>query len=167
MLTKMDYNTESLEAFTIKDNDSQKAILKEYEDTEYKIYFIIKTASIIVVIICLIVMFSLYLYDRQPELCFYYSIGFSKKDIYLSILRKLLFVFCVSIVFGFVLSLIVIALVKRFVISPLGLNGYLSIPNEILHGFTCLILIFASLQLSIFFSLRGINTVDILEEEQI
>jgi ABC-type antimicrobial peptide transport system permease subunit len=151
--------------FIIEDNVSRSSLLQKYADTEYRIYFIIKTAAVIVTILCLMGLFGLYIRDRQSELCFYYSIGFSKKDIYLSVLKKLLFIFGAAILIGFGLSLVAFALIKHFIIMPLGLIASLHLPHEILHCFSCLFLIFASLQLALFFAMQKINTIDLLEEE--
>ena len=164
ILEDLGYDMEELE---IKDSISQRELYQKHADAEYGIYFLLKTIAVIVVIICLMVLFSLYIHDRQPELCFYYSIGFSKKDIYFSVLRKLLLIFGVSIVGAFSITLAVYFLIRIFIITPNGLSSVFVMPREILRCLSCLFLIFASLQPSIFFAMQKINTVDSLEEEMI
>ena len=164
VLEDIGYDTDD---FIVEDNISKRDVLQRYADTENGIYFLVKTISVIVVIICLVVLFSLYIYDRQPELCFYYSIGFSKKDIYLSILRILLFVFFLSLLLGFTISFAVFFLIKYLIIMPIGITAIFVMPRETLRCLSCLFLIFASLQPSIFFAMQKINTIDSLEEEQI
>ncbi|MCL1872603.1 MAG: hypothetical protein FWF85_00615 [Clostridiales bacterium] len=150
-----------------EDYFSQKDIQQRYANIEYRIYFLIKTTAVVLIILCLMALLSLYIRDRQAELCFYYSIGFSKKDIYLSVLKKLLFVFGISILIGSALSIVLYFLVKCFIIIPLGLNISLFMAKELLHCFACLFLIFAAMQPAIFFAMQKVDTIDILEEEMI
>lgn len=151
----------------IEDYFSQKEIQQKYADIEYRIYFLIKTTAVVLIILCLMALLSLYIRDRQAELCFYYSIGFSKKDIYISVLKKLLFVFAISILIGSALSIGLYFLVKFFIIIPRGLNISLFMSHEILHCFACLFLIFAALQPAIFFAMQKVDAIDFLEEEMI
>jgi hypothetical protein len=151
----------------IEDYFSQKVIQQRYANIEYRIYFFIKTIAVILIILCLMALLSLYIRDRQAELCFYYSVGFSKKDIYLSVLKKLLFVFGISILIGSALSIALYFLVKCFIIMPRGLNISLFMAKELLHCFACLFLIFAAMQPAIFFAMQKVGAINILEEEMI
>jgi ABC-type antimicrobial peptide transport system permease subunit len=163
-LGRIGYNVSD---FYVEDNISRAEEMKGYTGAQYRVFYLLKSVSVMVVILCLIALFSLYIRDRQVEMCFYYSIGFSKKDIYFSVLRILIFVFVASLLIGLLLSIVLLLLIHSIVMAPIGLHASQLMPREIMRCVSCLVLIFATLQPSIFFAMQKINTIETMEEEMI
>lgn len=119
----------------------------------------------IVMAIMLFLVYTTILRDRHGEWCLYCSIGYSRKAIYLSILREMLFYFAVAVVGGTALTVIGMVTVDVLLIAPMGLAcNYLdfSVMGEIVCGYA---VVFALLQLPIRFALHKIRTVDAMEED--
>ncbi len=119
----------------------------------------------IVMAIMLFLVYTTMLRDRHGEWCLYCSIGYSRKAIYLSILREMLFYFTVAVIFGTALTVIGMVAVDTLLIAPMGLAcRYLdfSVMGEIVCGYA---IVFALLQLPIRLALYKIRTVDAMEED--
>jgi len=119
----------------------------------------------IVMAIMLFLVYTTILRDRHGEWCLYCSIGYSRKAIYFSILREMLFYFTVAVVAGTVVTLIGMVTVDALLITPMGLAcNYLdvSVMGEIVCGYA---VVFTLLQLPIRFALHKIRTVDAMEED--
>ena len=131
-------------------------------DTPSKLVF---RGVMIVMAIMLFLVYATILRDRHGEWCLYCSIGYSRKAIYLSILREMLFYFAVAVVAGTILTVIGMITVDAFLISPMGLACRytdVSVMGEIVCGYA---VVFALLQLPIRFALHKIRTVDAMEDE--
>lgn len=119
----------------------------------------------IVMAVMLFLVYTTMLRDRHGEWCLYCSIGYSRKAIYLSILREMLFYFTVAVAAGVALTVLGMVAVDRLLIAPMGLAcEYVSfsVMGEIICGYA---VVFALLQLPIRFALHKIRTVDAMEEE--
>ncbi len=140
----------------------------EYEDVFAEVETPAKLVFRGVMIIMAIMLFLVYttmLRDRHGEWCLYCSIGYSRKAIYFSILREMLFYFTVAVVAGTALTVIGMVTVDVLLIAPMGLAcNYLdvSVMGEIVCGYA---IVFALLQLPIRFALHKIRTVDAMEED--
>lgn len=119
----------------------------------------------IIMAIMLFLVYTTILRDRHGEWCLYCSIGYSRKSIYFSILREMLFYFTVAVVAGTILTMIGMVTVDALLVVPMGLAcKYLdvSVMGEIVCGYA---VVFALLQLPIRFALHKIRTVDVMEED--
>ena len=140
----------------------------EYEDvfaeTETPAKLVFRGVMIIMAIM-LFLVYTTMLRDRHGEWCLYCSIGYSRKEIYFSILREMIFYFMVAVVSGTALTVIGMVTVDVLLIAPMGLAcNYLdvSVMGEIVCGYA---IVFALLQLPIRLALQKIRTVDAMEED--
>lgn len=126
---------------------------------------IVYTGIPILLCIALLIVYTTYLRDRHNEWCLYCSIGYSRKTIYFSILRELLFTFVLSVAAGLVLSAATAVILDAVMLSPMGVRSrYISIDTvgSILCTYA---LLFAVLQLPVRYALYRIRTVDALEDD--
>ena len=141
---------------------------EEYEDVFAEVETpanIVFKGVMIVMAIMLFLVYTTMLRDRHGEWCLYCSIGYSRKAIYLSILREMLFYFTVAVIAGTVLTVIGMLAVDGLLIGPMGLAcNYLdvSVIGEIVCGYA---VVFALLQIPIRYALHKIRTVDAMEED--
>ena len=140
----------------------------EYEDvfaeTETPAKLVFRGVMIIMAIM-LFLVYTTMLRDRHGEWCLYCSIGYSRKAIYLSILREMLFYVTVAVIAGTALTVIGMVAVDMLLIAPMGLAcNYLdySVMGEIACGYA---VVFVLLQLPIRLALHKIRTVDAMEED--
>ncbi len=140
----------------------------DYEDVFAEVETPAKLVFRGVMIIMAIMLFLVYttmLRDRHGEWCLYCSIGYSRKAIYLSILREMLFYVTVAVIAGTALTVIGMIAVDALLIAPMGLAcKYLdvSVMGEIVCGYA---VVFVLLQLPIRLALQKIRTVDAMEED--
>lgn len=158
--------------YEFSDNEARiydyKAGNADYEDVFAEVETpanLVFKGVMIVMAIMLLLVYTTVLRDRHGEWCLYCSIGYSRKAIYFSILREMLFYFVVAVVVGTVLTIIGMVAVDALLIAPMGLAcKYLdvSVMGEIVCGYA---VVFALLQLPIRFALHKIRTVDAMEED--
>ncbi|MBE5931557.1 MAG: FtsX-like permease family protein [Lachnospiraceae bacterium] len=158
--------------YEFSDNEARiydyKAGNADYEDVFAEVETpanLVFKGVMIVMAIMLLLVYTTVLRDRHGEWCLYCSIGYSRKAIYFSILREMLFYFVVAVVVGTVLTIIGMVAVDALLIAPMGLAcKYLdvSVMGEIVRGYA---VVFALLQLPIRFALHKIRTVDAMEED--
>ncbi len=140
----------------------------EYEDVFAEVETPAKLVFRGVMIIMAVMLFLVYttmLRDRHGEWCLYCSIGYSRKAIYFSILREMLFYVTVAVIAGTALTVIGMVAVDMLLIAPMGLAcNYLdySVMGEIACGYA---VVFVLLQLPIRLALYKIRTVDAMEED--
>ena len=158
--------------YEFSDNEARiydyKAGNADYEDVFAEVETpanLVFKGVMIVMAIMLLLVYTTVLRDRHGEWCLYCSIGYSRKAIYFSILREMLFYFVVAVVVGTVLTIIGMVAADALLIAPMGLAcKYLdvSVMGEIVCGYA---VVFALLQLPIRFALHKICTVDAMEED--
>ena len=155
--------------YEFSDNEARiydyKAGNADYEDVFAEVETPANLGVMIVMAIMLLLVYTTVLRDRHGEWCLYCSIGYSRKAIYFSILREMLFYFVVAVVVGTVLTIIGMVAADALLIAPMGLAcKYLdvSVMGEIVCGYA---VVFALLQLPIRFALHKIRTVDAMEED--
>lgn len=120
---------------------------------------------IILLSISLLVVYTMYLRDRYNEWCLYCSIGYSRKTIYFSILRELLFTFVAALLAGGIIIVITVVALDKLMIEPLGLKCNYFYPETLLEIFCSYILIFGILQIPVRAALYKIRTIDAIEDD--
>lgn len=112
-----------------------------------------------------LIVYMMYLRDRHSEWCLYCSIGYSRKDIWSSIIRELLFTFGVAFLAGTGIIALAEAALYRWMIVPLGLRCRFFLPDMVRQIIASYVLILGLLQLPIYRALYRIRTVDAIDEE--
>lgn len=115
--------------------------------------------------IALFIVYTTYLKDRQDEWCLYCSIGYSRKTIYFSILRELLFTFAAALLIGAVLIGISEVILYFTLVEPSGLKCRFFYPDVLFEIFCTYVLLFGFLQLPIRLALWKIRTIDAIEDD--
>ena len=128
---------------------------------------IVIIASTVVIVICLLVMANMYLKDRRAEWCYYYSIGYSRSDIYLSVIKELLLTILGSVFLGAIGATVVYALVKNLILLPAGINPVFVLPEKGLRSIISMWFVFALIQPMIYFNMQKIDTIDLVEKEEL
>ena len=126
---------------------------------------IVYVGIVILMCIALTVIYITFLRDRHSEWCLYASIGYSRKAVYFSIMRELLFTFILSIVIGTAVTALSVVLIDVLYLTPHGLNcQYLNIKaiKDVLLDF---LVFFAILQLPVRYALYRIKTIDALDDD--
>ncbi len=126
---------------------------------------LISRAILLVLTICLVAVFSMYLRDRHEEWCLYQSLGFSRSGIYLSITAELLLTNLLALLAGAVLSAVGILCMRTFLLEPLGLIGQVWRGKACAESLLSMFFIFAVLQIPVQAALHRIRTVDAIEED--
>ena len=114
--------------------------------------FIFAGIMVIVAILVVIVNIS-YMRDRRSEWCLYSSIGYSRKAVYYSILREMLFVFVTALLTAAVVSIILMKLLDIFLITELGLTCLYFIPETLIEILCAYIALFGILQIPVRFEI--------------
>lgn len=115
--------------------------------------------------IALIIVYTMYLRDRHDEWCLYCSIGYSRKTIYVSILRELLFTFGAALLFGGVIIVASEAFLDAVMIQPWGLKCRYFHPQTIGEILCSYVLIFGILQIPVRYALYRIRTIDSIDDD--
>ena len=115
--------------------------------------------------IALFIVYTTYLKDRRDEWCLYCSIGYSRKTIYFSILRELLFTFVAALLAGAVLIGISEVILYFTIVEPSGLKCRFFYPDVLFEILCTYVLLFAFLQLPVRIALWKIRTIDAMEDD--
>lgn len=115
--------------------------------------------------IAVFIVYTMYLRDRHNEWCLYYSIGYSRKTIYFSILRELLFSFGAALLAGSVIIAVSVVLLDTVMIQPFGIRCRYFYPRNLGEILCSYVLILGILQIPIRYALYKIRTVDAMEDE--
>lgn len=115
--------------------------------------------------IALFIVYTTYLKDRQDEWCLYCSIGYSRKTIYFSILRELLFTFGAALLIGAVLIGISEVILYFTIVEPSGLKCRFFYPDVLFEILCTYVLLFGFLQLPVRLALWKIRTIDAIEDD--
>lgn len=127
---------------------------------------IITFGTTLILGICLLAVFNMYLRDRHAEWCLYYSIGFSAREIYSLIIRELLATYAMAVVLGTAVSTAVVIAIKNLMMDPIGVMSLPFSPAAIIRTVSIVILIFGILQLPVIYAINKIKTIDAIEEEE-
>lgn len=115
--------------------------------------------------IALFIVYTTYLKDRKDEWCLYSSIGYSRKTIYFSILRELLFTFVAALLIGAVLIGISEIILYVTIVEPSGLKCCFFYPDVLFEILCTYVLLFGFLQLPVRIALWNIRTIDAMEDD--
>lgn len=143
---------------------------KEYMKTEITDAFesatkYVYVGILILLSISLIIVYTMYLRDRHNEWCLYCSIGYSRRTIYFSIMRELLFTFITALLAGgAVIALSIIAL-DRIMMEPEGLRCRYFHPDTLRQILCSYVLILGILQIPVRYALGRIRTIDAMDDE--
>lgn len=120
---------------------------------------------IILLSIALVIVYTMYLRDRRNEWCLYCSIGYSRKTIYLSILRELLFTFVTALVIGGIVTAGSVIILRLIMVEPNGMKYSYFHPDTLCEILCSYMLIIGILQIPIRYSLYKIRTIDALGDD--
>ena len=142
-------------------DEYDKYIKSQLVDATKYIY----TGIFVILFISLFVVYTTYLRDRHNEWCLYCSIGYSRKTIYFSILRELLFTFVTALLLGAVLIGISEIILYFTMVEPSGLKCRFFYPDVLFEILCTYVLLFGGLQLPVRISLWNIRTIDAMEDD--
>ena len=126
---------------------------------------LVTIVATVLLAICVTVVFALHIRDRREEWCLFESIGFTSGQIYAMALKEMLICFVIAAGIGVLVSGAAVVVLDNFVIYPLGLGHVQMIrPKDALLAIEMYALIFALCQVPVFFTIRGVQTVDNIEE---
>lgn len=120
---------------------------------------------IILLSISLIIVYTMYLRDRHNEWCLYCSIGYSRRTIYFSIMRELLFTFCAALLIGGIIIIAALVSLNCIMMKPEGLMCRYFHPKILLEILCSYVLILGILQLPVRHALNRIRTIDAMDDE--
>ncbi len=120
---------------------------------------------LILLSLALLIVYVMYLRDRHSEWCLYCSIGYSRRSIYFSILRELLFDFISSLLIGGVMIVLLGKVLEMLVISPQGLFCRFWYPEALVQIFCAYTFLFGLLQIPVWSALYRIRTIDTMDDD--
>lgn len=126
---------------------------------------IVYAGIVILMCIALSVIYITFLRDRHSEWCLYASIGYSRKSIYLSIMRELLFTFILSLVIGAGITALAVWLIDILYLVPHGLGCNYFNGEAIRDVLLDFLVFFAILQIPVRYALYRIKTIDALGDD--
>lgn len=145
--------------------NGEKWLKEEVTDVINSSITLIFTGVLVLLSLALFIVYTMYLRDRHGEWCLYCSIGYSRRTIYFSIIRELLFSFITAILIGGLLIIFIGKILEMLIITSQGLFcrfWYPEVLAEILCAYTFL---FGLLQIPVRFALYRIRTVDALDDD--
>ncbi|MDE7061591.1 MAG: hypothetical protein K2O71_08365, partial [Lachnospiraceae bacterium] len=120
---------------------------------------------VILLLIYLPVVYTTYLRDRHNEWCLYCSIGYSRGNIYLAVMRELIFTFGAAVLLGGIISLLAAVLLKRLIMVPQGLQCKIFHPETLAEILCTYVFLIGILQIPVRYALRRIRTIDAIEDD--
>ena len=141
--------------------DLQKEVIDVIGKSESVIYI----GVMLLLSLSLYIVYTMYLRDRRNEWCLYCSIGYSKKEIYRSILRELFFTFGLAVVIGAGLTMMLVVGLDFGMIRPMGIRCRYFYPETILEILCAYMLLIGLLQIPIRYALYKIRTIDAMEDD--
>jgi len=126
---------------------------------------IVYVGIVILMCIALSVIYITFLRDRHSEWCLYASIGYSRKAVYFSIMRELLFTFVASLVTGAAVTALSVVLIDALYLTPHGLGCNYFNGEAIKDVLLDFLVFFAILQIPVRYALYRIKTIDALGDD--
>lgn len=120
---------------------------------------------ILILTISLFIVYTTYLRDRHDEWCLYCSIGYSRKAIYYSILRELLFTFVAALLCGAVIISVSVVLLDYLMIQPKGIRCRYFQPGTLAEILCTYVLLLGILQIPVRYALYRIRTIDAIDDD--
>ena len=158
---KVDRIREKIIDKTSGEEDLQNDVIDAIEGGTDIVYVFI----LAVLFIVLLIVYTTYLRDRQNEWCLYSSIGYSKKAIYFSIIRELLFTFAVSLFAGGIIIFFMEAALDYCMIRPMGIKCRYFYPDVLMEIICSYVFLLGMLQLPVRYELYKIRTIDAMDDD--
>ena len=158
---KVDRSREKIIDKTSGEEDLQNDVIDAIEGGTDIVYVFI----LAVLFIVLLIVYTTYLRDRQNEWCLYSSIGYSKKAIYFSIIRELLFTFAVSLFAGGIIIFFMEAVLDYCMIRPMGIKCRYFYPGVLMEIICSYVFLLGMLQLPVRYELYKIRTIDAMDDD--
>lgn len=158
---KFDKSKESIIDKVSGEEDLQNDVINGIESGTDIVYVFI----LAVLFIVLLIVYTTYLRDRQNEWCLYSSIGYSKKAIYFSIMRELLFTFAVSVLAGGIIIFLAEIALDYCMIRPMGIMCRYFYPSVLLEILCSYVLLLGMLQLPVRYELYRVRTIDAMDDD--
>ncbi len=122
-------------------------------------------AGIIVIVATLVVIVSIsYMRDRRSEWCLYASIGYSRKAVYFSIVRELLFTFVTAFLIAVVVVILLMKILDILLITELGLQCEYFLFDTLNQILCVYIALFGIMQIPVRIEIFKIKTIDAAED---
>ncbi len=119
----------------------------------------------VLLFVSLTLVYTSYLRDRHNEWCLYCSIGFSRKELYFSILRELLFSFAAGLLIGGAVISFSAVVLKYVMLEPQGLRCRYFHPQTLGEILCSYVLLLGVLQIPVRYALYRIRTVDAIDDD--
>lgn len=119
----------------------------------------------VLLFLSLTLVYTSYLRDRHNEWCLYCSIGFSRKELYFSILRELLFSFAAGLLIGGVVISFSAIILKYVMLEPQGLRCRYFHPQTLGEILCSYVLLLGVLQIPVRYALYRIRTIDAIDDD--
>ena len=126
---------------------------------------IVYIVIIVLLSLALFIVYTMYLRDRHNEWCLYCSIGYSRKEIYHSIMRELLFSFGLAVGMGLALIVISVVAIDFTMLSPAGIKCRYFYPQTLVEILCSFALLLGVLQIPVRYALHRIKTIDAMEDD--
>lgn len=122
--------------------------------------------GIIVIVSVLVIIVNIsYMRDRRSEWCLYASIGYSRRTIYYSILRELLFTFVFSLFVSVIICVALMKILDIVMITELGLKCSYFMPDTLVEILCTYVLLFGLIQIPIRVAMYKIKTIDAIDDD--
>lgn len=145
--------------------EGERIIQKEVVDVIGNSTDIIYIVITVLLFLSLFIVYTMYLRDRHNEWCLYCSIGYSRKEIYLSIMRELLFAFGLAVMIGLVLISVSVVAVDLLMFKPAGIKCRYFYPDTLAEIMCTYVFLIGLLQLPVRYALHRIKTIDAMEDD--
>ncbi len=122
--------------------------------------------GIMVVVATLVVIVSIsYMRDRRSEWCLYTSIGYSRKAVYFSIIRELVFTFITAFLIAVAVVILLMKILDILLITGLGLQCEYFLSNTLNQILCVYIALFGILQIPVRVEIFKIKTIDAADDD--
>lgn len=145
--------------------EGEKLIQQEVVDVIGNSTDIIYIVITVLLFLSLFIVYTMYLRDRHNEWCLYCSIGYSRKEIYQSIMRELLFAFGLAVIIGLVLISVSVVAVDLLMFKPEGIKCRYFYPDTLAEIMCTYVFLIGLLQLPVRYALHRIKTIDAMEDD--
>lgn len=143
----------------------EKFMKKEITDAIGNSTKFIYAGITVLLFIALTIVYTTYLRDRHNEWCLYCSIGYSRRAIYSSIMKELLFTFGAALLTGAIIISASVVILNYAILEPQGLKCRFFYPETIAEILCTYALLLGILQIPVRYALYRIRTVDAMEDE--
>lgn len=121
--------------------------------------------GIMLIVATLVVIVSIsYMRDRRSEWCLYASIGYSRKAVYFSIIRELLFTFVTAFLIAVAVVILLMKILDILLITELGLQCEYFLFDTLSQILCVYIALFGILQIPVRIEIFKIKTIDAADD---